>query len=325
MDRKGYFVMHGMGEVEASPLLHPDAMKSPLSFLHHRPFQIIAASALVLAGWLACRSYRPSSVEVSCCLPLSVGQPEFMPLPDRAIVTLTELPPHQAALWQREAAEPEFAGFQRWVARYTAKPAKAKVVAEGIALATTRRQALKKLIVTDPAHALELAVSETVRRQLPAAVAALMEKRIDARGKLLIIASYGDKPLPPGETGITRRAVIDGTTLEAFVYGRRELQPTRWNIPMHGIELDGKLAVSEWPARVLEPIERDEARAALAAAPLCPTSKVLTQSTSTEVPCASPKTPSSIAAPSMARTICVMPQPRKACCRRALAISVQSP
>ena len=196
--------------------------------------------------------------------------------PDEAVVKLTQLPESQDVLWQQPAAEPEFAAFQQWAAQAD------RDAAVGVALATKRRAAMVSLISAAPARALALAVPETVRRQLPAEVAALMEERVDGRGKLEVTARFGGDQTA-ARTSITRRAIIGERTLEAFVYGRREDQPTRWQIPLHGIALDGKLALNEWPARVLEPVEREEARAALTGAPVCPTSQLPTASTGTEV------------------------------------------
>lgn len=69
----------------------------------------------------------------------------------------------------------------------------------------------------------------------------------------------------------------------ASVYGRREHQPTRWNVPLHGIALDGRMAVSEWPARVLESIELREALAQKGSEPICSASQQPVSSADTTV------------------------------------------
>src|SRR5687768_10341602 len=54
---------------------------------------------------------------------------------------------------------PVFARFAEWAGQYTAAPLQARIQLEppGLELARERRSELKKLIQTDPQHALELA------------------------------------------------------------------------------------------------------------------------------------------------------------------------
>ena len=54
---------------------------------------------------------------------------------------------------------------------------------------------------------------------------------------------------------IDRFAHLAGQTYQAFVYGRRLSQTSRTNLPLHGVAIDGKLAVHEDPVRPLEPGE----------------------------------------------------------------------
>jgi len=46
-----------------------------------------------------------------------------------------------------------------------------------------------------------------------------------------------------------------GRVFDVHTYGRRSAMPTRDNIAIHGVALDGKLALSEFPGSVLEPSE----------------------------------------------------------------------
>ena len=57
---------------------------------------------------------------------------------------------------------------------------------------------------------------------------------------------------------VIREAEVGGKTYRAFVYGRAAAQVSQSNIPLHGIALDGKMAVSSEPVRILAP---DEAKA----------------------------------------------------------------
>ena len=201
---------------------------------------------------------------------------------------MPELPATQDVLWEKPAVGGEFVAFKEWASRQATLPAAEKVAAEqkGVRLAIERRAALKKLISLDPERALNLAVPESVRRALPASVSAQLEQRIDARGNLEVTAA-GPPPdgrnRSAGSPAVRRRAVLeDGRKFTAHVYGRRDDQPTRWNVPLHGIAVDSQMAVSQWPGRVLEPVERAEAKQAMGAEPLCPTSGMPVAESGTE-------------------------------------------
>lgn len=184
---------------------------------------LVGAGMLAPLFWLAYRNQQtslPDPQRFACCQRQEVSPSAVSPS-SGADSELRELPPHQLVLWQREVPEPAFAAFQQWAGRPGDE--KTAMLAEGVQLATTRRAALAALIVADPARALELAVPETVRRQLPAEVADLLEDRIDARSMLRVTARSGYHPLPDDD-GITRDAIIDGKTFAAHVYGRRAWQ-----------------------------------------------------------------------------------------------------
>ena len=186
------------------------------------------------------------------------------------------------------ARSPEavLAEFQTWADRYAALPdaERKAAVAEGTTLAAQRRAVMKKLIVSHPQEALERAVPAAVRRALPPAVASLLEERIDTRGTLRITAmSPGENGALPSGPALRRTVLLDdGRKLKAFAYGRRENQPPLADAPLHGIALDGKLALSEWPGRILEPVELADAKAARPGDPLCPASGQPVSRTGTE-------------------------------------------
>ncbi len=171
--------------------------------------------------------------------------------------------------WRQPVAEEEFADFRTWTNDYAAGRSG---VEEGVKLARERRAALLDLIEKDPKRALELAVPESVRRALPAAVQAELEQRVNGRGDMLVAAATA---LPGRELEVPamqRTVTMDGREFDTYTYGRRASAMSRQSLAIHGIALDGRLAMSEWPARVLEPVEAAEARAKLAAPPLCPVS-----------------------------------------------------
>lgn len=195
--------------------------------------------------------------------------------------------------WRTAPTEPVLARFHEWAERYQAAAAEVReqLVAEGVARATERRAEMKELIETAPERALEQAVPLAVRRELPAEVAALLEERLSVRGDFEVLAAL---PLPGADAAaaaefrpLQRRVVIGDRHLEASVYGRRLGEPTQRDVPLHGVALDGKMALSESPYRPLEAIEHTEQRAQLAAAdapdPICSISTEPSSSSNTEV------------------------------------------
>ncbi|MEN9535884.1 MAG: hypothetical protein RIR37_1157, partial [Verrucomicrobiota bacterium] len=154
--------------------------------------------------------------------------------------------------WQQPVADEAFENFRRWADGLPATSA-GEGLKVGIELAQQRRDALLTLIEKNPRRALELAVPHALRQRLPQEVAALLERRVDGSGDLAVVATTLD-----GERGcqIDRKVTLqDGQAFDAFTYGRRGAMPTRDNIAIHGVALDGKLALSEFPGRVLEPSE----------------------------------------------------------------------
>lgn|GEM_PF-2277239 len=220
---------------------------------------LLGLSALSLH--LLRQSHPVTGVEpiASCCVPTETTAPK------PAVVVpedfKSELPPTAAALWQKPSSLPPMAAFQQWADDFTAKPAAEKIEA-GVKAATERRVEMLRLIQQAPEQALASAVPESVRRALPAEVRALLEEKVDARGDLLVTAiTYADGKLPDGKRAVTTQAKLsDGREFDAYTYGRREYQSTQKDVPVHGIALDGELAVSELPGRVLEPIEVAEAK-----------------------------------------------------------------
>lgn len=162
--------------------------------------------------------------------------------------------------WSEPVAEADFEQFRLWTERYRAASAAAKpaLEAEGIRLATARREELGVLIRTRPERALELGIPVAVRRDLPETVTTLLEERIDGRGDLAVLATA---PLPGQEATaepLWRTVIIGERTFRAHVYGRRLDEPARFNVALHGVALDGQMAVDENPARVLEAAEVEQ-------------------------------------------------------------------
>jgi hypothetical protein len=114
---------------------------------------------------------------------------------------------------------------------------------------------MARLIQADPERALHLAVPWGLRQGLPPEILALLEEPVSGRGTLEVMCAL---PEPGNESEVTpifRKSTIAGRTYDAFVYGRREGEPTRWNTAVHGIALDNLLAVHQDRVRVLGPEE----------------------------------------------------------------------
>ncbi len=159
------------------------------------------------------------------------------------------LPERVDRIWQKPVVETAFEEFRRWTEHFAASGADVEM---GVELALQRRSEMLDLIVKNPRRALELVVPESVRKRLPAGVVALLEERVEERGDLLVQATTSSD----GGCQISRLATLrDGRVLDAHTFGRRGAMPTRDNIAIHGVALDGKLALADLPGRVLEPVE----------------------------------------------------------------------
>jgi hypothetical protein len=164
--------------------------------------------------------------------------------------------------WGRET-RPELSAFSKWIAQYTnASPTqKSGLLARGVALARERRGAFKELIRTHPKSAIAQTVPALIRLQLPASISSLLEERVSGKGDLFVLGRTDAK----GVSTIAHRAVIDSREYEAFVYGQRSSQGSHQNISLHGVALDGQLALSDSPLRVFEegePVPADKPLAA---------------------------------------------------------------
>ncbi len=147
----------------------------------------------------------------------------------------------------------EMAGFSAWAQRYlaAAPAARPAMVEEGAQLAEARRVRMLSLIKDDPREALANTPPVLVRQQLPAVVEALLEERISDRGdvyRIMGIAGPGDARTIP----TTEQANIAGKVFEAHRYGDRALTPHLKDVSIHGITLDGQLAILDSPVRKME-------------------------------------------------------------------------
>ncbi|WP_367874803.1 Calx-beta domain-containing protein [Luteolibacter sp. Populi] len=171
--------------------------------------------------------------------------------------------------WQ-SAAQPEFAAFSAWSGRYLAAPVaeRAAMLPEGIAAATARRALLVKMIRENPEQALAAAVPVMVRKDLPQAITALLEERVSGQGSIEMLSAT---PVAGQTTFInpsSRHALVGRTEYEAFPYGRRAALNYLPDVSILGIALDGSLAVSDSPVRVLEAGEQADGREVISTCPV---------------------------------------------------------
>lgn len=141
------------------------------------------------------------------------------------------------------------ADFARWAETFLADQ-KAHQLEEGIAFAEAHRVVMKELIQSDPRRAIESAVPMVVRQKLPPEIVARLEERVQLTADIEVLAVSEDAAL--GEPRVRRFTRADGREWRTFVYGRRAEQQTLTQAAVNGVAVDGMLALSESPLRVLE-------------------------------------------------------------------------
>lgn len=150
---------------------------------------------------------------------------------------------------------PEVSRFDDWMRRWRAgeglsEPA---LEAEGIRLVEERRTVLGRLIREDPRTAIGAAVPEAVRAELPPAIVSRLAEPLSGRGfwGVLCTLGGGENEHSHAGTALTRHVVLEGRRYEAYVYGARLNMQTRESVWLHGVALDGLMAVAEDPVRRL--------------------------------------------------------------------------
>ncbi|MCZ7647696.1 MAG: PKD domain-containing protein [Planctomycetota bacterium] len=142
----------------------------------------------------------------------------------------------------------EFLAFERWLNKWDGNQDhdSETLLAEGVQLAVQRRTALAKLIQFDPQKALEYALPASIRTRLPHEIVNELEVPVCGRGsyEVLIRRSAFGEP-----ASVTRSVEFEGKRYRAFVYGRRERQRSKLDIPLHGIAIGDLLALHEHPSR----------------------------------------------------------------------------
>lgn len=125
-------------------------------------------------------------------------------------------------------------------------------LADGLLLAQARREALKALIQSDPKAALDRAVPYALRRDLPAPILALLETPVSQTADLDVEQACGG----PGVRSWRHHWVtLDGRRERVYTYGDRAEIMTKQKLSVHGIAIDGVMAMRDDPLRELSPEE----------------------------------------------------------------------
>lgn len=169
-----------------------------------------------------------------------------------------------------------FRAFDEWCEKYESPGAKAdeQLEREGEKIAIERRTALAAVIPEDPELALKLAVPYERRKVLPDSILRHLERPVSAMARYDVVA-IAPATRAPESSSVMRYVTFDGATYTASVYGRRVTLPSMASTPLHGIAIEGALAVDEHPVRVLGALEAQDRLASAAPSALsCPISSV---------------------------------------------------
>lgn len=161
-------------------------------------------------------------------------------------------PAHQQAALSGDA----FAAFDAWQRQWLSadEAGRQALLDDGEALALARREAFRQLMVQDPQRALTAALSPATRLEFPPRIATHLEQWRDGVGTLHVIggvAEDGATPTPLLERFVTFDGPDAATVLRASVYGARANAGTQTSTRLHGVELDGLIAVSDSRLRQL--------------------------------------------------------------------------
>lgn len=147
--------------------------------------------------------------------------------------------------------------FRAWLSKYMSSDARGRseLEAVGVSFAQARHEGFRARLMNEPQSAIESAVSPVERAALPTSVARFVEVWRDGIGTLHVIAGTGDEVTPPTLDRFVTFNVAPEEILRASVFGERLSSGTRENIRLHGVALDGVIAVTDSRLRRLFPGE----------------------------------------------------------------------
>ncbi|RPJ31588.1 MAG: hypothetical protein EHM17_15310, partial [Verrucomicrobiaceae bacterium] len=141
--------------------------------------------------------------------------------------------------------------FHDWREAHRSATIAPEDLAKGIELAAARKQLMAGWIATDPAMALENAVSWSEYEALPAEMKPYFEQPFNTVGSLRVLPICD----PSAHSDALRVLEIDGKSWDASVFGRRLGHSTKESAPLAGITLDGRAAVSDVVFEILTPAD----------------------------------------------------------------------
>jgi hypothetical protein len=130
------------------------------------------------------------------------------------------------------------ADFRQWLAGRGA-PADAADLADGRRRLESRRAAMARLIRSDPAAALEQALSHAERQRLPGGWVDLLEERLSTVAEVVV--------LPAESAGGAERVMLkmpDGSTMRGALWAGLAGLQSKAKLPVAGIALDGWVALA---------------------------------------------------------------------------------
>ena len=144
-------------------------------------------------------------------------------------------------LAETEGEAPAFSDFDGWWKEYTdaAATARPALVKKGTEFSQKRRDAMLKLIESDPAAAIKKAFPEEYHSSLPKPIQPLVEAHIRGLAKLVVTKSK--------DGTADRRIIVEDQRWKAFLYGPRLELESREEIPIHGVALEDRIAVDGSP------------------------------------------------------------------------------
>lgn len=203
--------------------------------------RLIAGGLLVLLAVLffskaprfrATQSPNPASVSST----LSKEAPHSSSNPQSPAVSTTS---SQAASASAVSEPFPHDAFDRWARKFAqANPAeRGGLLAEGEALAQSRREEMLNLIRSQPEEALRRALPYSVREQLPKHIREQIEQPISDRGSFFPVCLNVAHGLDEGAHLMAYEVFINGARYETHTYGGRLQMPARDSVYIHGVSV----------------------------------------------------------------------------------------
>tara|TARA_Y100001978_G_scaffold203333_1_gene228396 strand:- start:26797 stop:38664 length:11868 start_codon:yes stop_codon:yes gene_type:complete len=206
-------------------------------------------------------------------LPASIDP--FVPQPNPTQVSKNQIGKSPVPEWcepedsEKLARHPIFERFSGWLDLHDKTSCSDKLpclghdprlhrnlVDKGLELSRVRARVMTALIGVDPSSALALAVPPERIQKLPEEIKNNMERWHSASANIKAVHVCFHPSSPKGQ--VNRWVTLpDGKTYRAYVYGARRYMPTLQKVPIAGISLNGEMAVSEKPYRIVSEIAGD--------------------------------------------------------------------